>query len=146
MLLDKDVAVPMRDGARLKADVFRPDDGGKFPAILNLGPYGKDVHLSQFMPEAWEALKRRHPEILKASSCAHAARQGLRAARRNGSTEGLGLVPARRSARPAAGDLRRNSLHIQRRRKESVFVTTGYWKAFGLLNIETVTLSAITRQ
>ena len=32
----------MRDGARLKADVFRPDDGGKFPAILNLGPYQKD--------------------------------------------------------------------------------------------------------
>ena len=28
----------MRDGARLKADVFRPDDAGKFPAILNLGP------------------------------------------------------------------------------------------------------------
>ena len=32
----------MRDGARLKADVFRPDDQGKFPAILNLGPYQKD--------------------------------------------------------------------------------------------------------
>ena len=32
----------MRDGARLKADVFRPDDAGKFPAILNLGPYQKD--------------------------------------------------------------------------------------------------------
>ena len=32
----------MRDGARLKADVFRPDDGGRFPAILNLGPYQKD--------------------------------------------------------------------------------------------------------
>ncbi len=40
--VDKDVDVPMRDGARLKADVFRPDDGGKFPAILNLGPYQKD--------------------------------------------------------------------------------------------------------
>ena len=40
--IDKDVDVPMRDGARLKADVFRPDDGGKFPALLNLGPYQKD--------------------------------------------------------------------------------------------------------
>ena len=40
--IEKDVDVPMRDGARLKADVFRPDDGGKFPAILNLGPYQKD--------------------------------------------------------------------------------------------------------
>src|SRR5471032_484088 len=40
--IEKDVDVPMRDGARLKADVFRPDSGGKFPAILNVGPYQKD--------------------------------------------------------------------------------------------------------
>ena len=42
LLVDRDVDVPMRDGARLKADVIRPDDAGKFPAILNLGPYQKD--------------------------------------------------------------------------------------------------------
>jgi predicted acyl esterase len=43
VVVDKDVDVPMRDGLRLKADVFRPyEDGGKFPAILNLGPYQKD--------------------------------------------------------------------------------------------------------
>jgi uncharacterized protein len=42
LLVDRDVDVLMRDGARLKADVIRPDDGGKFPAILNLGPYQKD--------------------------------------------------------------------------------------------------------
>jgi predicted acyl esterase len=43
IVVDKDVDVPMRDGLRLKADVFRPyEDGGKFPAILNLGPYQKD--------------------------------------------------------------------------------------------------------
>lgn len=69
MVLDRDAPVPMRDGAVLRANVFRPDTPGKFPVLMTLGPYGKDVHLSQFMPEAWEALKRRHPEILKASSC-----------------------------------------------------------------------------
>jgi predicted acyl esterase len=42
MIVEKDVDVPMRDGARLKADVFRPDGAGRFPAILNLGPYQKD--------------------------------------------------------------------------------------------------------
>jgi predicted acyl esterase len=42
VVVEKDVDVPMRDGARLKADVFRPYDDGKFPAILNLGPYQKD--------------------------------------------------------------------------------------------------------
>ena len=69
MVVEKDIAVPMRDGAVLRANVFRPDAPGKFPVLMTLGPYGKDVHLSQFMPEAWEALKRRHPEILEASSC-----------------------------------------------------------------------------
>jgi len=42
IVVDKDVDVTVRDGARLKADVFRPYDDGKFPAILNLGPYQKD--------------------------------------------------------------------------------------------------------
>jgi putative CocE/NonD family hydrolase len=42
LLVDRDVDVPMRDGARLKADVIRPDGEGKFPAIVNLGPYQKD--------------------------------------------------------------------------------------------------------
>jgi hypothetical protein len=32
----------MRDGARLLADVFRPQGDAKVPAILNLGPYQKD--------------------------------------------------------------------------------------------------------
>src|SRR5258708_37121171 len=71
MVLDKDVAVPMRDGALLRANVFRPDAAGRFPVLMTLGPYGKDVHLSQFKPEAWEALKRRHPEILEASARQH---------------------------------------------------------------------------
>ncbi len=42
VVVEKDVDVPMRDGTRLKADVFRPHDEGKFPAIVNLGPYQKD--------------------------------------------------------------------------------------------------------
>lgn len=42
IIVEKDVDIPMRDGARLKADVFRPDQDGRFPAIMNLGPYQKD--------------------------------------------------------------------------------------------------------
>lgn len=40
---DKDIWIPMRDGVRIAADVFRPDGPGKFPALLALSPYGKDV-------------------------------------------------------------------------------------------------------
>ncbi len=42
LLTERDADVAMRDGARLKADIFRPAADGRFPAILNLGPYQKD--------------------------------------------------------------------------------------------------------
>lgn len=44
LVLEKDVEIPMRDGARLKADVFRPRGAGKYPVIINIGPYQKDKH------------------------------------------------------------------------------------------------------
>ena len=42
ILIEKDVEIPMRDGALLIADVFRPKDGALVPALINLGPYQKD--------------------------------------------------------------------------------------------------------
>jgi uncharacterized protein len=42
ILVEKDIDIPLRDGAALKADVLRPQVTGTFPAILNLGPYQKD--------------------------------------------------------------------------------------------------------
>ena len=41
ILTEADVGVPMRDGARMEAHVFRPDAGGPFPAILHRTPYGR---------------------------------------------------------------------------------------------------------
>ncbi len=42
--IDKDVEIPLRDGTRLRADVFRPQGRGRFPPILNIGSYQKDKH------------------------------------------------------------------------------------------------------
>ena len=42
LLVEKDVEIPVRDGARLKADIFRPKGSGRFPAIMNIGGYRKD--------------------------------------------------------------------------------------------------------
>ena len=42
MTLEKDVDIPMRDGAKLKADVFRPEGDGHFPVLINMGIYQKD--------------------------------------------------------------------------------------------------------
>ena len=42
-VLDKNVAVPMRDGVILRADVLRPAGPGKFPVLVYRTPYGKDA-------------------------------------------------------------------------------------------------------
>jgi len=39
---DRNVAIPMRDGVVLRADVLRPAREGKFPALVYRTPYGKD--------------------------------------------------------------------------------------------------------
>ncbi|MEM2104002.1 MAG: CocE/NonD family hydrolase [Candidatus Bathyarchaeia archaeon] len=41
--VEKDVFVSMRDGVRLAVDVYRPDSYGRFPALLSMSPYGKEV-------------------------------------------------------------------------------------------------------
>jgi hypothetical protein len=38
---ERDVAVSMRDGVKLRADVYRPDAPGKFPVLLQRTPYDK---------------------------------------------------------------------------------------------------------
>ena len=42
LIVEKDVRVPMRDGAILFADVFRPDIDEKVPVIMNTSVYQKD--------------------------------------------------------------------------------------------------------
>lgn len=41
--VEKDVFVLMRDNVRLAVDVYRPDTDGKFPALLAMGGYGKEL-------------------------------------------------------------------------------------------------------
>jgi predicted acyl esterase len=41
--VEKDIYVPMRDGVRLATDVYRPDTDGKFPALLAMSVYGKEL-------------------------------------------------------------------------------------------------------
>lgn len=39
----KDIAIPMRDGIKIAADIYYPDTDGKFPALLSISPYGKEI-------------------------------------------------------------------------------------------------------
>jgi len=39
---ERDPDAPMRDGVKLKVDIFRPDAEGRFPAVLQQTPYNKN--------------------------------------------------------------------------------------------------------
>ena len=42
VVFERDVAVSMRDGVKLRADIYRPDGPGKFPVLLQRTPYNKN--------------------------------------------------------------------------------------------------------
>lgn len=69
MRIDWDVPIPMADGTLLRCDIFRPDDGEKYPVILGAGPYGKWLSFQdEVWGGQWNMLCRHEPEILKLSS------------------------------------------------------------------------------
>ena len=70
VVLDEDVAIPMRDGAVLRADVYRPDTRGNgaagFPVLMSLSAYQKNMdrilphvapftHVERPEPDWWVA-------------------------------------------------------------------------------------------
>lgn len=59
----KDVAIPMRDGVSLRANIYMPLEDGQYPVILAHGVYGKDVHFRDAFKPQWEILKKLYPGI-----------------------------------------------------------------------------------
>jgi uncharacterized protein len=43
MTEERDVLVAMRDDVRIAVDIFRPEGGGRHPALLAMSPYGKGI-------------------------------------------------------------------------------------------------------
>ena len=68
MQIEWDAAIPMDDGIVLRADVFRPAGGGKFPAILNYGPYAKGHAFQDSRTFAWERMIKQKPEAATGTS------------------------------------------------------------------------------
>ncbi len=59
LIYEKDVEIPVRDGAVLRANVYRPTDAGRYPVIMTLGPYGKDLHMSELHDSAYVKLEEQ---------------------------------------------------------------------------------------
>ena len=53
IIIERDVAIPLGDGATLLADVFRPQAGGKFPALLAISPYSRATQSMEMLPVAF---------------------------------------------------------------------------------------------
>ena len=47
--VETNVAIPMRDGVQLRANVLRPRETGRFPVLVYRTPYGKDNALKEYM-------------------------------------------------------------------------------------------------
>jgi len=69
MRIDWDMPVQMDDGVVLRADVFRPPGGGRYPVILGATPYGKWLSFQdEVWGGQWRMLCAHEPEILQLSS------------------------------------------------------------------------------
>ena len=64
-----DAGIKMDDGVVLRADIFRPIEEGRYPAILSYGPYGKGLHFKDANAAQWDYLVSNYPEIYEGSSC-----------------------------------------------------------------------------
>ena len=68
MRIDWDVPIRMDDGLILRADVFRPNDAGRYPVIMTYGPYGKGVAFQEGYQTAWEIMCRENPDAVSGTS------------------------------------------------------------------------------
>ncbi|MEV0563807.1 CocE/NonD family hydrolase [Dactylosporangium sp. NPDC050588] len=66
-----DVTITMDDGLPLAADVFLPEEPGRYPVLLSYGPYAKGLPFQVGYPTAWESLSGDHPDVAAGSSCAY---------------------------------------------------------------------------
>ena len=68
MRIEWDVPIAMDDGIVLRADVFRPPQEGRYPVLMNYGPYGKGLPFKDGYPAQWAALERDHPDVMEGST------------------------------------------------------------------------------
>lgn len=71
MRVEWHVPIVARDGLIMRADVFRPLDEARYPAIVTYGGYAKGLHFADGYPLQWRELIREYPEVLEHSSGNH---------------------------------------------------------------------------
>jgi predicted acyl esterase len=68
MRIDWEVPIRMDDGVVLRADVYRPVEEGKYPAIVSYGPYGKGLAFQDGYKTPWEIMVKENPDAVSGTS------------------------------------------------------------------------------
>ena len=63
--IETNVAVPMRDGTRLYADIYRPEGPGPCPVLLQRTPYDKTMPLSRNMLDPLKAARHGYVVVIQ---------------------------------------------------------------------------------
>ncbi|MBO0873131.1 MAG: CocE/NonD family hydrolase [Pseudonocardia sp.] len=71
MAIDWDVPITMDDGTVLRADVFRPADPGRYPAVMTMGPYAKGLAFQEAYASNWQRMITAYPEVAEGTSNAY---------------------------------------------------------------------------
>jgi len=90
LVFDKNVDIPLKDGGLCRANVYRPLKEGRYPCILTMGPYGKDVPYAQFHVSSYRELPDLQKGPLSAWETPHPDVSPLYASEWNCAVGGLG--------------------------------------------------------
>jgi uncharacterized protein len=68
-VFEKNVAVPTDDGSWVMVNIFRPRETGRYPVIMSMCVYGKDLATKDLYAEEWKEMIERLPNLRERSSC-----------------------------------------------------------------------------
>ncbi|GAA5875152.1 hypothetical protein JCM8547_005537 [Rhodosporidiobolus lusitaniae] len=71
LVFDKNVDIPLKDGGLCRANVYLPLEEGRYPVIMTMGPYGKDVPYSEFHVKSFRELPKEQKGELSAWETPH---------------------------------------------------------------------------
>ena len=63
MRIDWDLPITMDDGVVMRADIYRPVEEGRYPAIITYGPYGKGLVFEDLYADQWNRMVEGHPDV-----------------------------------------------------------------------------------
>ncbi|MBV8358784.1 MAG: CocE/NonD family hydrolase [Deltaproteobacteria bacterium] len=64
IVVETNVPIPMRDGTRLSADIYRPSPSGRYPVLLQRTPYDKSAGRAQFL-DAIRAAEQGYAAVIQ---------------------------------------------------------------------------------